>query len=648
MIQIVEVRVAMNTKSLNFQSVVWENDIPVEASENPTISWREVPWKKLEKHIFRLQKRIYRASMRGDVKTVRGLQKLLLKSWSAKCLAVRQVTQDNKGKKTAGVDGVKSLTPKQRLELIGNLRLKDKAKPVRRVWIPKPGKDEKRPLGIPVMFDRATQALVKMALEPEWEALFEPNSYGYRPGRSAHDAITAIFGSISKKPKYVLDADISNCFDRINHQKLLQKINTFPKLRRQIRAWLKSGVMDNLRFAKTTEGTPQGGVISPLLANIALHGIENHLMKFIDGVQMKYPSGKHIASRDKRRMLTMVRFADDFVVLHERLDIVLQCKEIISEWLKDLGLELKPSKTRIAHTLNEHEQEKPGFDFLGFNIRQYPTGKHHSGKKSGGELLGFTTRTKPSQNSVISYYRELAKTIDANKAANAATLISRLNPKIRGWTKYFSLASASEIFAKLDHLLFFKLWKWAKRRHPNKGSRWLVDKYWSRVGNNNWVFTGKIKGNHDKAHLLYHDDTQIITRYVKVKDARSPYDGDMVYWSSRLGRHPELPKRITYLLKKLEGKCNFCELHFKEEDMWEIDHIIPKSLGGHNGHHNLQLLHRHCHDIKTREDLTSIREFKSSQEKKKTWNKLLDWFNHQNWVWTDDIPTFSDDYEVCV
>lgn len=268
----------------------------------PMYEWNQIPWRKLERTIFKLQKRIYRASNRGDVKTVRRLQQLLMKSWGAKCLAVRRVTQDNLGKKTAGVDGIKSLTPKQRLSLLYELKLDVKVSPTRRVWIPKPGKDEKRPLGIPTIKDRALQALVKLALEPEWEARFEPNSYGFRPGRSCQDAVEAIFNTIRYKAKYVLDADIAKCFDHIDHEALLRKLNTSPwrgsadrvlcpptpgTIRRQIRAWLKSGVMDEGQLFPTSEGTPQGGVISPLLANIALHGMEERVKSFVETADLK-------------------------------------------------------------------------------------------------------------------------------------------------------------------------------------------------------------------------------------------------------------------------------------------------------------------------------------------------------------------------
>ncbi|WP_367274999.1 reverse transcriptase N-terminal domain-containing protein [Microcoleus sp. PH2017_39_LGB_O_B] len=258
----------------------------------PMYEWNKTPWRKLERVVFKLQKRIYQAANRGDIKALRRLQKLLMKSWAAKCLAVRRVTQDNKGKKTAGVDGVKSLTPKQRLDLIGNINLSSKVSPTRRVWIPKPGTEEKRPLGIPTMKDRALQALVKLALEPEWEARFEPNQYGFRPGRSCQDAIGAIFNAIRYKQKYVLDADIAKCFDKIDHEALLKKLNTFPLLRRQIKAWLRAGVMDGQQLFPTLEGTPQGGVISPLLANIALHGMEHRIKEFAKTLDIKKSTGK--------------------------------------------------------------------------------------------------------------------------------------------------------------------------------------------------------------------------------------------------------------------------------------------------------------------------------------------------------------------
>ncbi|NEO66713.1 MAG: group II intron reverse transcriptase/maturase, partial [Moorea sp. SIO4G2] len=322
----------------------------------PQSEWKKVNWRKLEMTIFKLQKRIYRASQRGNICVVRKLQKTLMNSWSAKMIAVRRVTQENKGKKTAGIDGQKALTNKQRLTLAASLKIQKKAQPTRRVWIPKPGRTEKRPLGIPTIYDRGLQALAKQAIEPEWEAKFEPNSYGFRPGRSCHDAIEAIFNSIRQKPKWVLDADIAKCFDKINHDSLLKKLNTYPSMRRLIKSWLKAGVMDKGTFSPTKEGTPQGGIISPLLANIALHGMEEHIKEYSESL----PGRKHA----NRKELNLVRYADDFVIMHKNQEVIEECCKIINEWLKHMGLELKPSKTRITHTFD-------GFNFLGFNIRQY-------------------------------------------------------------------------------------------------------------------------------------------------------------------------------------------------------------------------------------------------------------------------------------
>ncbi|MBE9105897.1 group II intron reverse transcriptase/maturase [Nostoc cf. edaphicum LEGE 07299] len=560
-----------------------------------TVEWHKINWRKLERRVYKLQKRIYRASQRGDVKTFRRLQKTLMKSWSARALSVRRVTQDNRGKKTAGVDGIKTLTPKQRLTLITELKLGNKVCPTRRVWIPKPGTDEKRPLGIPTMKDRALQALVKLALEPEWEARFEPNSYGFRPGRSCHDAIEAIFNAIRYKSKYVLDADIAKCFDRIDHEALLKKLNTFPTIRRQIRAWLKAGVMDNKQLFPTSEGTPQGGVISPLLANIALHGMEERIKKFAETIPTNY-SGK----KRKRESLSLIRYADDFVILHEDITVVQRCKEIISEWLKGMGLELKPSKTKLAHTLKQYEKEKPGFDFLGFNVRQFLVDKHHTGKNTVGKPLGFKTIITPSKSKQKIHYDQIASVIENHRTAPQEALIKNLNPIILGWANYYATVISHDIFSKIDHLLYQKLRAWSKRRHPKKGYKWVVKKYWHTIGGDNWVFATKQESK-NLLRLLKHKAIPT-NLYVKVKGESSPYDGNLVYWSSRMGKNPEMPKKVALLLKKQKGKCPHCNMFFRENDVMEVDHRIPKSQGGKNSYENWQLLHRHCHDTKTATD----------------------------------------------
>jgi RNA-directed DNA polymerase len=577
--------------------VIWKVELQVamnmsKTSLKTTAEWNQINWRKLERRIYKLQKRIYRASQRGDVKAIRRLQKTLMKSWSARTLAVRRVTQDNQGKKTAGVDGVKSLTPKQRLDLLNKLNLSAKVSPTRRVWIDKPGTDEKRPLGIATMKDRALQALVKLALEPEWEAKFEPNSYGFRPGRSCHDAIGAIYSAINKQPKFVLDADIAKCFDRINHEALLRKLNTSPAIRRQIRAWLKAGVMDGKQLFPTSEGTPQGGVISPLLANIALHGMEERIKEYAKTLDMKNERGNQKSWQMKCQSLTLIRYADDFVILHEDITVVQRCRELISEWLKSMGLELKPSQTQISHTLNKYEGNV-GFDFLGFTIRQFEVGKYKS-------RLGFKTIITPSQKKLREHYQEMASIIESHKTAPQKALITRLNPVIRGWANYYSTVVSKDAYSELDHEIFLKLKAWATYRHPKQNWREGAGNYWHTVEKNNWIFAAREEGD-NLLRLLAHTDTPIV-RHVKVKSNLSPYDGNLVYWSTRMGNSPEMPHRVATLLKKQKGKCAYCGLYFKEEDVMEIDHIIPRILGGKEEYRNLQLLHRHCHDIKTTKD----------------------------------------------
>jgi RNA-directed DNA polymerase len=572
-------------------------------------TWSDIDWKTIERKVFKLQKRIYRASKSGNVKLVHKLQRLLTKSYYARLLATRRVTQDNQGKRTQGVDGVKSLNPKQRLEMVNKLKITGKAKPSRRVWIPKSGTGEKRPLSIPVMYDRCLQALVKLALEPQWEAIFEPNSYGFRPGRSPHDAIGAIFLAIRYKPKYVLDADIAKCFDKINHNKLLDKINTYPRLRQQIKAWLKNGVLDNGVFHDTNEGTPQGGVVSPLLANIALHGMEERVKAYartLKGTKKK-----------NEENLSLIRYADDFVIMHHDLNVVLECQEIIKEWLSEIGLELKPSKTKITHTLNEYEGNV-GFDFLGFNIKQFPVGKDNSGKSTNKKLLGFKTIIRASKDKINLHTKKIGDTIHKMRTVTQQALITKLNPIIRGWCNYYKSVVCKEIFSNCDNNTYLQLKRWAERRHPNKSKNWVAKKYWKSKVNpetgirRKWVFATR----DDNGYSLLSHASIAQQDHIKVKGDKSPFDGDLVYWSSRMGKHPECSTEMATLLKRQKGKCSYCGLTFRDGDLLEIDHIIPKSLGGKNEYKNKQILHRHCHDKKTASDgrLTRIRDKESFRE----------------------------------
>ncbi len=575
------------------------------------VEWSGINWRKVEFSIWKLQKRIYRASSSGNIKLVRKLEKMLTRSWYGKLLSVRRITQENKGKKTAGVDGIKSLPPGERMKLAETIKIDGRAKPTKRVWIRKASKDEMRPLGIPTMNCRAKQALLKMALEPEWEAKFEPNSYGFRPGRSCHDAIAAIFTNINRKPKYVLDADIAKCFDKINHKALLRKINTFPVFRRQIKAWLKSGVIDFSQwserkgYSETAEGTPQGGVISPLLANIALHGMEECIAeKFPGDKQMRWIDSYKIFGR-KIGVPRLIRYADDLVVLCEDLEVVKECKSTIEKWLYGIGLELKPAKTRIAHTLEKLEGEKPGFDFLGFKVRQFKVGRHHSGKKSGkshkenskNSLLGFKTIISPSKTRMENHYNSLKYWCDKMKAVAAGALIKKLNPIIRGWCNYQSPWHSKKSFSKMKNFVWNRIWRWAKRRHPKKGSKWVARKYFKNPDSGRkWTFHSKAK-NGEALNLLCHSDFPASVKWVKVKGNHSPYDGDEIYWSKRIGNsYLTSDPQKSRLLKTQNGKCAYCGLSFKPDDKIEKHHLIPRIKGGKSIDKNLVLLHLHCHD----------------------------------------------------
>jgi RNA-directed DNA polymerase len=394
----------------------------------------------------------------------------------------------------------------------------------------------------------------------------QANSYGFRPGRSAHDAIEAIFNKIRYKPNYVLDADIEKCFDRINHEKLLDKLDTITPIKRLVRGWLKAGIMDHGEMLFPETGTPQGGVLSPLLANIALHGLE-------EAVTQGY--------KRSRNMAVLIRYADDFVILHHDRQVIEELRGRAETFLAEMGLRLKPSKTNTTHTLQAIDG-KVGFDFLGFTIRQFPQGKHQSGRNTNGKLLGFKTIITPSKEAVARHLHDVKRLLIQHRYAPREVVIIKMTRLIKGWTRYFSTVSAREALEHAANQTFKKLMRWAQRR--NKGSRRaMVDA--------NFTQTWELKAGN---RVLPRHTATPIERHIKVKGGKSPFDGDWAYWGARLGRSSLLPRQKAILLKKQGGRCSKCSLLFSTKDGMEVHHRDENREN--RRWDNLTLLHRHCHD----------------------------------------------------
>ncbi|MCH4561513.1 group II intron reverse transcriptase/maturase [Halomonas sp. EGI 63088] len=403
--------------------------------------WHHIEWRQAHQRVRRLQVRIAKATKECNWRKVRQLQRLITRSTSAKAIAVKRVTS-NRGHKTPGVDGETWSTPETKWQAVLSLRVRGyKAKPLRRVHIPK-ANGGKRPLGIPTMRDRAMQALHLLALEPVSESTGDLNSYGFRPNRSTKDAMAQCCNALSRpsSPQWVLEGDIRGCFDNINHEWLIKHV---PIDRNMLRQWLKAGVVDTGQLFPTTAGTPQGGIISPVLANLALDGVEELLRERFA----------------RRRKVNFIRYADDWIVTGDSKETVESAKRLIRAFLIKRGLELSETKTRITHI-------SEGFDFLGWTFRKF-----------GGDW-----RMVPSKGSKKRLYAKVREVVRKHRTSKQISLIAELNPILRGWAQYHKNVSATRTFNQMDHMVWQALWRWAQRRHPTKGKRWIKARYWSRKG----------------------------------------------------------------------------------------------------------------------------------------------------------------------
>jgi RNA-directed DNA polymerase len=505
--------------------------VVVNGPEDVTFDWHAIDWRRAEASVRRLRQRIFTASQAGDLKRVRNLQKLMLRSRANALVSVRRVTERNAGRLTAGVDGEVVLTPEAKARLADRVHRNAepfKALPVRRVYIPKRGSSGKRrPLGIPVILDRCHQARVAGALEPEWEARFEPKSYGFRPGRGCHDAIDAIYQVVkgrSPKRQWALDADLAQAFDKLAHDHILHMLGTFPE-RGMVAQWLKAGVVEQGRLHRTEDGVPQGGVVSPLLLNIALHGMEKAA-----GVRY-YPNGWVRADSP-----VLVRYADDLVALCHTRQHALETKARLARWLASRGLSFNEDKTRVV-TLSE------GFDFLGFNVRRY----------------GTKPLIKPSKAAVRRIRERLRTEMRSLRGSNAQAVIKRLNPIIRGWAAYYRTGVSAEIFGSLDQYLWELTFKWARFSHANKPTRWVVARYWGRFNKarqNRWVFGDRKSG----AYMHKFAWTNIV-RHQIVDGAASPDDPTLAdYWANRRRKAPlPIDKTSRWLIRAQDGRCPICK-----------------------------------------------------------------------------------------
>jgi RNA-directed DNA polymerase len=558
--------------------------------------WDSVDWRKAQRIVTNLRQRIFRATRANDLRKVRSLQKLMLRCYSNILMATRRVTQENAGKYTPGVDKLVVKTPAARGKLVDRLATCQpwRVHPVRRVYIPKRSDSSKlRPLGIPTVIDRCLQAVVTNALEPEWECRFEGSSYGFRPKRSVQDAIAKVYllARPNKRKKWVVDADIQGAFDNLSQDFLLGALGEVPG-RGLIKQWLKAGYLEEGRYHDTPAGTPQGGVISPLLLNVALHGQEAAL-----GV-LHNTKGEIAGKR------AVVRYADDLVVFCESREDALQVKDVLlPAWLAERGLTLSEEKTRLVH-LTE------GFDFLGFHLRHYPCPKT---SRSGYKLL-----IRPSRKAVAGKRSQLRDVWLELKGHNVLQVLRRLNPIIRGWAQFYRTVVASETFCKMDNWMHRRAQRYVKHTHPNKSWKWRSARYWGQLNperNDCWVFGHKRTGR----YLLKFSWFKIV-RHQVVQGTASPDDPDLreYWWERRKVNKRYLSPADLELATAQDWVCRICGMDLINGEELHRHHQVPRAQGGSHGRSNRELVHLYCHQQVTK------RQFVGNKPRRQSADEGLD------------------------
>ncbi|MBK1835534.1 reverse transcriptase domain-containing protein [Roseibacillus ishigakijimensis] len=571
---------------------------------NTAQDWKKIDWGRVQRNIFAIQCAIYHATKSDNSERIHQLQRKLTRSFNARALAVRKVSIQSSGKKTAGPDGLKNPSPAACYDMASRLRLSHQPSPPRHIEIPKPGTDEMRKLSIPNLTDRAHQELIRMALDPQWEARFPTRMFGFRRGRGQQDARRQIELTLGKNPAWVLDADISKFFDCINRNALMDLIDSTSAIRKAIVRTL------NTLGEPADDGIPQGGPLCPLLANIVMTGLPAHIEESLRS------SG--IAHSPKS-----ILYADDLLIIHKDRPTVEQAEVALVTYLDKFDLKLNTKKTKLRHTLAKTvDGEKAGFNFIGFRFQHFDKPRYNEPDKALGDPPYLIVR--PSDKSVANLLNEIRALIkgtliimkhrgasrcrrDRKGTDQVSIMILRLNKRLKGWTNYYRHCNAKRTFSKIDHRTFQALLHWGQRRFKHKSATWRKEHLFSGVETDSygkplrrrdgelrerdWAFKSPFAPR-DREHVtvIKASDTPTGWSPPMVKITRSYYDGDWHYWGGRSDSYPNIPKGINKAaLKRQLGKCDACKARFERGDQL-VEVTCTK-----NGAPVRVLVHSHCH-----------------------------------------------------